>query len=81
MSGLIHPLPFEPRASGRSPKHKDTSGTCADGATADLLESVTMITSNERLTLAGSELRASLLDRVEKAAEARVKAAAKGLSA
>jgi hypothetical protein len=70
MSGLIHPLPFEAKASAKAPKHKETSGTCRERATADLLKSVAMITANERLTLQRSaaswELRAQLLDRVER---------------
>ena len=49
MTGLIHSLPFEARASAKVPKHKDTSGTCRERATADLLKSVAMITANERL--------------------------------
>jgi hypothetical protein len=85
MSGLIHPLPFEARASARAPKHRDTSATCRGRATADLLKSVAMITANERLTLERSaaswELRAQLLDRVEQTERARGQAASQGLSA
>jgi hypothetical protein len=85
MSGLIHPLPFEAKASAKAPKHKETSGTCRERATADLLKSVAMITANERLTLQRSaaswELRAQLLDRVEKTERARGRAAAHGLKA
>ena len=85
MSGLIHPLPFEARASARAPKHRDTPGTCRERATADLLKSVAMITANERQILERSaaswELRAQLLDRVEATDRARGQAAAQGLSA
>jgi hypothetical protein len=85
MSGLIHPLPFEARAAAKVPKHRETSGTCRDRATADLLKSVAMITANERLILERSaaswELRAQLLDRVEETEHARCQAASKGLSA
>lgn len=83
MTGLIHPLPFESRPSPRAQKHRDTSGTCRERASADLLKSVAMITANERLTLERSaaswELRAELLERVEEAREAHVQAAAQGL--
>jgi hypothetical protein len=75
MSGLINPLPIETRASGKAPKRKDTSGTCRERATEDLLKSVAMITANERLSLERSaaswELRAQLLDRVEAGDQAR----------
>jgi len=85
MTGLIHPLPFEAKASAKAPKHKDTSGTCRERATADLLKSVAMITANERLTLERSaaswELRAQLLDRVEETERARGQAASQGLRA
>ena len=85
MSGLTHSLPFEARASVRNPKHRDTSTTCRERATADLLKSVVMITTNERLTLERSaaswEMRAQLLDRVEETERARCQAAAQGLNA
>jgi hypothetical protein len=85
MSGLVHSLPFEPSASARRPKHRDTSDTCRERATADLLKSVAMITANERLTLERSAaswaLRAELLDRVEETERARSQAASQGLSA
>ena len=85
MSGPIHPLPFEARASARAPKHKDTAGTCRERATADLLKSVAMITANERLILERSaaswELRAQLLDRVEQTDRERRQAISKGLTA
>jgi hypothetical protein len=85
MSGLIHSLPFETRASTRAPKRRDTSGTCRERATADLLKSVAMITPNERLALERSaatwQLRAQLLDRVEETERARGQAASQGLSA
>jgi len=85
MSGLIHPDPFEPRASAKTPKHRDTSITCRDRANADLLKSASMITANERLTLERSaaswQLRAELLDRVEETKRARGQAASSGLSA
>ena len=83
MSGLIHPLPFEAKASAKAPKHRDTSGTCRERAAGDLLKSVAMITANERLTLERSaarwELRAQLLDRVEETERARGEAVAQGL--
>jgi len=85
MTGLIHSLPFEARASAKVPKHKDTSGTCRERATADLLKSVAMITANERLILERSaanwELRAQLLDRVEETERTRGQAASQRLSA
>ena len=85
MSGLIHPIPLEAKASAKAPKHRDTSSTCRERATADLLKSVVMITANERLILERSaanwELRAQLLDRVEETERARGQAAAQGLSA
>ena len=85
MSGLIQPIPLEARASAKTPKHRDTAGSCRDRATADLLKSVTMITANERLTLERSAaswaLRAELLDRVEETERARSQAASQGLSA
>src|SRR5437764_14125815 len=85
MSGLTHSLPFEARASARTPKHKDTAGTCRERATADLLKSVAMITANERLILERSaaswELRAQLLDRVEQTDRERRQAISKGLTA
>jgi len=85
MSGLIHPLPFEAKASARAPKHRDTSQTCRERAEADLLKSVAMITANERLTLERSaaiwELRAQLLDRVEETERTRGQAASHRLSA
>jgi hypothetical protein len=85
MTGLIHPLPFEARASARAPKHRETSGTCRKRATLDLLKSVVTITANERLTLERSaaswELRAQLLDRVEETEQARALAASQRLSA
>jgi hypothetical protein len=83
MSGLIQPFPLEAKASATTPKHKDTSATCRERATADLLKSVVMITANERLTLERSaarwELRAQLLDRVEETEWARGQAPAQGL--
>jgi hypothetical protein len=86
MSGLIHPIPLEAKASVKTtPKHKDTAGTCRDRATADLLKSVTMITANERLTLERSaaswQVRASLLDRLEDSERARALSASQGLKA
>ncbi|MFL6760816.1 hypothetical protein [Sphingomonas sp.] len=84
MSGL-NPIPLEARASAKTPKHKDTAGTCRERATADLLKSVTMITANERLTLERSaaswQVRANLLDRLEDTARARGLSASQGLSA
>ena len=85
MSGLFHEFPFEAKASARAPKHRDTSGTCRERATEDLLKSAAMITANERLTLERSaaswELRAQLLDRVEQAERERGKTASQRLSA
>jgi hypothetical protein len=85
MSGLIHSLPFEAKASAKAPKHRDTSGTCRERAAADLLKSVAMITANERLILERSaaswELRAQLLDRLEETEQARGQAASQELSA
>ena len=85
MSGLIHPIPFEARASGKTPKHKDTAGTCRERSSADLLKSVTMITANERLSLERSaeswQMRAKLLDRLEDSTRARGETPSQGLSA
>jgi hypothetical protein len=84
MSGL-NPIPLEARASAKTPKHKDTAGTCRERATADLLKSVTMITANERLSLERSaaswQVRANLLDRLEDSARARGLSASQGLGA
>ena len=64
-----------PRASVTQGLRKDTAGACRDRATADLLRSVVMATSNERLTLERSAqawtLRAELLERVERSFEKR----------
>jgi hypothetical protein len=80
MSGFNHPMPAEPKASAKTPKHKDTAGTCRDRATADLLKSVSMITANQRLTFERSaaswQARADLLERLEDTA----RGAAQGLS-
>ena len=85
MSGLIHPLPFEAKASAKAPKHRDTSGTCRERAAADLLKSVAMITANQRLSLERSagiwESRARLLDRVKETEQARAQADSQGLGA
>ena len=85
MSGLIQPIPLEARASAKTPKHRDTAGSCRDRATADLLKSVTMITANERLTLERSaaswQVRATLLDQLEDSARARALSASQGLGA
>ena len=80
MSGLIHSLPAETRASAKVPIKRDTSETCRERASADLLKSVTMMTANERRTLESSaaiwNLRAVLLDQVEATALKRAASAA-----
>ena len=85
MNGLTHPILFEARAPAKSRKNKDTSGTCRERASADLLKSVAMITANERQILERSaaswELRAQLLDRVEETERGRVQATSQGQSA
>jgi len=85
MTGMIHAVPFEPRASARVPKRRDTSRACRDRAAADLLKSIVMTTANERLTLERSaanwELRAQLLDRAEETERARAQMASHGLRA
>jgi hypothetical protein len=85
MNGLIQSLPFEPSASARAAKHRDTSRACRDRATADLLKSIVMTTANERLTLERSaaswELRAQLLDRVEETERAPANMGSRGLRA
>ena len=85
MSGLIHSLPFEAKASAKTPKHKDTSGPCRERATEDLRKSAAMITPNQRLTLERSaaswELRAQLLDRLEQTARSRGQVPSQGLTA
>ena len=85
MSGLLHSMPFEPAASARAPKQKDSPRTCRERASADLLKSVAMITANERRILERSaanwELRAQLLDRLEDTERARGPAQPQGLSA
>jgi hypothetical protein len=82
---MIPSLPFEAKASAKTPKHQDTAGTCRERATADLLKSVAMITANERRTLEHSasiwEARALLLERVEETERARGNAAPRTLSA
>ena len=64
-----------PKASATQRLRKDTAGACRDRATADLLTSVVMATSNERLALERSAqawtLRAELLERVERSFEKR----------
>jgi hypothetical protein len=85
MSGLIPPIPLETKAAAKTPKHKDTAGTCRERATADLLKSVTMLTANERLALERSaalwQARATFLDRLDDSAGSRDLSAAQGLSA
>lgn len=80
MSGLIHNLPTEVRASAKVPIKRDTSETCRERASADLLKSVTMMTANERRALESSaaiwNLRAELLDQVEATARKRAANAA-----
>ena len=64
-----------PRASATQALRKDTAGACRDRATADLLRSVVMATSNERLALERSAeawtLRAELLERIARSFEKR----------
>ena len=64
-----------PKASATQGWRKDTAGACRDRASADLLKSVAMLTSNERLALERSAqawmLRADLLQRVERSFEKR----------
>jgi hypothetical protein len=69
---MFEPTDSEPAALPGSPRKKeqrDTAQGCRDRAAADLLESVTMLTSNERLRLESSAsswtVRAELLDRIE----------------
>jgi len=85
MSGLNHSFSTEVGASARIPVKRDTSETCRERASADLLKSVTMMTANERRTLESSaaiwNLRAELLDRVEATARDKGAASAAGLSA
>ena len=77
MSGLIHPFPAGGRESHKTLAKRDTSQTCRERASADLLKSVTMLTANERLILERSatswSLRADLLERVEGSARERLR--------
>jgi hypothetical protein len=75
MNGLTHSFPMEVRASPKARAKRDTSESCRERASADLLKSVTMLTANERLILENSaaiwSLRAALLERVEGTARER----------
>jgi hypothetical protein len=75
MNGLTHSFPMEVRASPKTRAKRDTSESCRERASADLLKSVTMLTANERLILEHSaaiwSLRAELLERVEDTARER----------
>jgi hypothetical protein len=66
----------DPFIRGRTHKlPQDTVQGCRDRAAADLLEAVTMVGTNQRLSLERSSqswtLRADLLDRLEKSFEKR----------
>jgi hypothetical protein len=79
MSGLIHSLPAHARTARTTAAKRDTSQTCRERASEDLLKSVTMLTANERLILERSaaswSLRAELLERVEGSARERLTSA------
>jgi len=51
MSRLIHPFASPITASRKTRASRDTAEACRDGASADLLKSVTMLTANERRIL------------------------------
>jgi hypothetical protein len=69
MSGLIRSFDSSITASPKTRGRKDTSETCRERASADLLKSVTMFTANERLILERSAAswnsRARLLEGLE----------------
>lgn len=69
---MFEPTDLQPDAPAdlrHKKEQRDTAQGCRDRATADLLQSVTMVTSNERLRLESSAaswtVRAALLDRIE----------------
>lgn len=76
MSGLNNGVPVETSASAKLAVKRDTSESCRERASADLLKAVAMTTANERLILERSAAnwnqRADLLDRVERAARERL---------
>lgn len=85
MSAPIHSFPAEVRVSPRIRSKRDTSGTCRERASADLLKSLTMVTANERMILERSSAcwtqRALLLERVEGAEKDRRGSSSEGLRA
>ena len=85
MIGPIHSFPAEVRASPKIRTKRDTSETCRERASADLLKSLTMLTANERMILERSSAswteRALLLERVEGTERDRRGASTEGLSA
>ena len=72
MSGHIRSFDSPITVSSKTRGRKDTSETCRERASADLLKSVTMITANERLILERSAAswnsRALLLEGLERTA-------------
>jgi len=64
-----------PSAPAKRGLTKDTPRACRERASANLLESVAMVTANERLALERSaekwSLRADLLERIDKSFEKR----------
>jgi hypothetical protein len=69
MSGLTHSFDSSVTASAKTRGRKDTSETCRERASEDLLKSITMLTANERLILERSAAswssRARLLEGLE----------------
>ena len=75
MNGLNERFPAEDETSARLPVKRDTSESCRERASDDLVKSGAEMTVNERLILERSaanwNARANLLDRVEKTARER----------
>lgn len=75
MNGFNDGGPVETKASAKLAVKRDTSESCRQRASEDLLKSAATMTANERLILERSaanwKQRADLLDRVEKTARDR----------
>jgi hypothetical protein len=75
MTGLSESYPIETKASPKLAVKRDTSQSCRERASAELVKAADDMTANERLILERSAAnwtaRADLLDRVEKTARER----------
>jgi hypothetical protein len=75
MTGLSESYPIETKPSAKLAVKRDTSESCRERASADLVKAADDMTANERLILERSAAnwtaRADLLDRVEKTARER----------